>query len=75
MGIESEVLPNLFKPFFTTRPEGTGLGLYFAKQLFEHFQGSINVLRTKPGKGTAIMIKLPLEDLTWILEEAQLHWH
>ncbi len=34
-GIEESTVPNLFEPFFTTHPKGTGLGLYIARELAE----------------------------------------
>ena len=39
--IAEEALPNLFRPFFTTKSEGTGLGLYLAKQLAKTHGGDV----------------------------------
>ena len=59
IGIESEFRPNLFKPFATTRPDGTGLGLFFAKQLIEHFGGRLELERSQPGRGSVFVVTLP----------------
>lgn len=58
MGIAEEALRNLFKPFFTTKPTGSGLGLYTAKEIIEGLGGSINVI-CQPGGGCAVYLKIP----------------
>jgi two-component system sensor kinase FixL len=57
-GISAEVRRNLFRPFFTTKARGTGLGLPTAKRLVELHGGSIAVEST-PGSGTAVTVSLP----------------
>jgi nitrogen fixation/metabolism regulation signal transduction histidine kinase len=42
-GIPTDVLDNIFVPFFTTRPHGSGIGLSLAKQIMQLHQGSIQV--------------------------------
>jgi signal transduction histidine kinase len=59
VGIQPQVFPRLFEPFFTTHPRGTGLGLYFARQVVRHFGGDVSIPRSKPGKGTVVRISLP----------------
>jgi len=60
LGIAPEDQKSIFDPFFTTRgPEGTGLGLYFAKRLIEAFDGTIDLGRSTLNKGTTIVITLP----------------
>ena len=49
-GISPEQAKHIFKPFHTTKSEGTGLGLYITKQLVEKCSGKIEV-RSEPGKG------------------------
>jgi signal transduction histidine kinase len=58
-GISSEALPKIFKPFFTTRSEGTGLGLSLANSIVESHGGRIEVSST-PGKGTQFKFWLPV---------------
>jgi signal transduction histidine kinase len=57
-GISPEALPRIFKPFFTTRTEGTGLGLSLANSIVQSHGGRIEVSST-PGKGTQFKIWLP----------------
>lgn len=58
-GIPPEVLPNIFRPFFTTKGHGTGLGLSLARRIVEAHGGTITV-RSEVGKGTQFMVRLPL---------------
>src|SRR5262249_40942482 len=57
-GMSAEVRGNLFRPFFTTKARGTGLGLPTAKRLVELHGGTIAVDST-PGVGTAVTVSLP----------------
>jgi len=59
-GISPESLPKIFKPFFTTRKEGTGLGLSLAKGIVQSHGGEIEATSTL-GKGTQFRIQLPIE--------------
>jgi two-component system NtrC family sensor kinase len=59
-GISAEALPRIFKPFFTTRNEGTGLGLSLANSIVQSHGGRIEVNSTL-GKGTQFKIWLPLQ--------------
>ena len=58
-GISPEALPRIFKPFFTTRSEGTGLGLSLANSIVQSHGGRIEVSSTL-GKGTQFKVRLPL---------------
>jgi len=58
-GIAPQHLPNIFRPFYTTKGEGTGLGLSLARRIVEDHQGRIDVSSTA-GKGTTFVVVLPL---------------
>ena len=57
-GIPKEMLPQIFKPFFTTKHHGTGLGLAIANRIILNHFGSIEVHNT--GQGAVFTITLPL---------------
>jgi signal transduction histidine kinase len=59
-GIPYEHLPSIFRPFFTTKGDGTGLGLSLAHRIVEDHQGHIEV-RTTVGKGTTFAVVLPVQ--------------
>jgi len=59
-GIPEEILANMFNPFFTTKPKGTGLGLPITQQIITAHGGEINV-QSQVGKGTTFTFTLPLE--------------
>ena len=56
-GITEDVLPRLFEPFFTTRPQGTGLGLAVVHAVAKAHNGDIDV--STSDKGTTFTIRLP----------------
>jgi signal transduction histidine kinase len=58
-GIPEDQLPRLFMPFHTTKPEGTGLGLYRVQEVLTAHGGAITVTST-PGRGTTCTVTLPL---------------
>jgi len=62
-GIPPENLPNIFRPFYTTKGDGTGLGLSLARRIIEDHQGRIDVSSTV-GKGTTFAVVLPLKRTT-----------
>lgn len=57
-GIAPENLEKLFNPFFTTRPEATGLGLFVTKQIIHRYGGSIRV-ESNPKEGTLFVVQIP----------------
>lgn len=57
-GMSAEVRERAFDPFFTTREEGTGLGLSVAHGIVTDHGGSIR-LHSEPGRGTQVVIQLP----------------
>ncbi len=58
-GIEADVLPHVFDPYFTTRPRGVGLGLAIAHRIVEGHRGTMDV-ETAVGAGTTMIVRLPL---------------
>ena len=60
-GVGAGDLPNLFEPFFSTKPEGTGLGLALVHRIVQEHGGEIDV-RSTPGLGTAFTVTLPARD-------------
>ena len=59
-GVQEDMVPNLFDPFFTTRPDGTGLGLAVTRKIIVDHGGDIEV-KSKIGIGTTFTIWLPAE--------------
>jgi len=57
-GIDPEHLESVFNPFFTTKPNGVGLGLALVAKIVEEHGGKISV-RSEPGKGTAFDVLIP----------------
>jgi len=58
-GIAPEHLPNIFRPFYTTKGYGTGLGLSLVRRITEAHHGRIEVT-SEVGKGTTFLVVLPL---------------
>src|SRR5436309_383790 len=50
---------NLFVPFFTTKPEGSGIGLPLSRQIAEAHGGSLVVANRRGGKGAEALLQLP----------------
>ena len=61
-GIAPDHLPNIFRPFYTTKGDGTGLGLSLARRIVEDHQGRIDVTSAL-GKGTTFAVVLPVQRL------------
>jgi signal transduction histidine kinase len=57
-GISPEHLPNIFRPFYTTKGNGTGLGLSLARRIVEEHHGRIDV-SSSVGNGTKFLVSLP----------------
>lgn len=58
-GILPEHLPNIFRPFYTTKGNGTGLGLSLARRIVEEHHGRIEV-SSSAGEGTKFVVLLPV---------------
>ena len=59
-GIPADVLPKLFVPFYTTKPDGTGLGLAVVQKIAVHHGGSAEA-RNLPGGGAEFIFTVPAE--------------
>lgn len=60
-GMTQEQLRNLFTPFFTTRKNGSGLGLMIVQRIIRAHRGRIEV-QSQEGEGTEFRLILPLRD-------------
>lgn len=58
-GFATEVLANLFKPFYSHRPGGAGLGLCFVRRFVEQHGGRVNVANL-PRRGARVTLALPV---------------
>ncbi len=58
-GIAPDVLARIFEPFFSTKEEGTGIGLYVTQRIIESHRGTITCA-SEVGKGTTFRIELPV---------------
>lgn len=67
-GLNEHQIEQIFLPFFTTKSQGTGLGLPFVLKTVEEHGGTIQV-SSKPGEGTSFYILLPLHQKEEEFEE------
>ena len=59
-GIPSDKIHNIFDPFYSTKEDGTGLGLFVSYGIIQNHQGDIEVASTV-GAGTTFTIRLPVD--------------
>lgn len=57
-GIPADQLENIFNPFFTTKPNGVGLGLAIVSKIADEHHGQIYVF-SEPAQGTRFELALP----------------
>ena len=57
-GITEKDLARVFDPYFTTKPDGTGLGMAMSAKIIEEHGGEIR-LQSKVGQGTSVIIEIP----------------
>ena len=62
-GMSEEVQKRVLEPFETTKPEGTGLGLFIAVRIIKEHGGTLS-LYSKEGEGTTFVITLPASEET-----------
>ncbi len=67
-GLSQEDLERLFHPYFTTKEQGSGLGLVITERIITEHSGEISV-DSKEGSGTTVSIKLPLTPSTKIISQ------
>lgn len=60
-GIPESEIEKIFKPFYTTKEQGTGLGLPITKRIIEEYNWNLRV-ESKVGEGTRITIGIPLHE-------------
>ena len=60
-GMDRNVRRRLFDPFFSTKPDGAGLGLFSCRRIVEAHRGTLAV-RSAPGRGTQVHVWLPGEE-------------
>ena len=60
VGMSAEVRAKIDAPFFTTKEDGTGLGIYLAKRVLAE-RGATMAFETQPGRGTTVNVHFPAE--------------
>ena len=65
-GIDRKQLDSIFNPFFTTKPQGVGLGLAIVAKIVDEHGGKIAV-ESEPGKGSVFRVLLPTEPKTAVI--------
>jgi two-component system, sporulation sensor kinase E len=61
LGISPDVLGKLFNLLYTTKSDGSGLGLWLSRRIIQEHNGRIEV-QSELGKGTTFTIRLPTSD-------------
>jgi PAS domain S-box-containing protein len=69
VGISSDILSQIFDPFYTTKPDGLGVGLYVSQRIVEEHGGRIEV-ESQVGEGATFMVWLPDDGLASEISEA-----
>ncbi len=69
IGMADETLENIFNPFYTTRRDGTGLGLAVTERIVEEHDGRIEV-NSKLGEGTVFKIILPVIQEEMLMDQS-----
>lgn len=59
-GVTSDVIGNIFKPFFTTKKSGTGLGLAITHKIITNHGGSIDIIN-RPEGGASFIVEIPVK--------------
>lgn len=68
IGMDSQTVSRIFEPYFTTKANGTGLGMTMVYKIVKEFSGEIQV-QSQEGKGTVFTLTFPLpQDNTKLLK-------
>jgi signal transduction histidine kinase len=67
-GMAPEVLAKIFRPFFSTKPGGSGLGLPTTKKIIVAHGGTLDA-ESEPGRGTKFTIRLPAQPISEAVEK------
>ena len=59
-GVALDDRARLFQPYFTTKPSGTGLGLFVSRQIVEEMGGTLT-FRSEPARGATFLVRLPAD--------------
>jgi signal transduction histidine kinase len=68
-GIAEDRLARIFNPFYTTKKNGTGLGMGIAKKVMDAHSGRIEV-QSEPGTGTEFRLSIPLADAARVRDQS-----
>ncbi|NPV01058.1 MAG: GAF domain-containing protein [Brevinematales bacterium] len=67
-GIKKEDLDKVFNPFYTTKSQGSGLGLSISHRIVTEHKGTM-ILESKVGEFTRLTIQLPVFEKSWVEEK------
>lgn len=59
IGMDRTTLEHAMEAFFTTRPNGTGLGLAVVRDVVDSHHGRV-LIKSRPGRGTTVRVRLPI---------------
>jgi nitrogen fixation/metabolism regulation signal transduction histidine kinase len=62
-GLDPEIAAHAFEPFYTTKREGIGLGLFFSKAIVEKHGGTITISANQPPPGANVTFTFPVEGI------------
>jgi signal transduction histidine kinase len=71
-GIAASALKSVFKPFFTTRHTGTGLGLPITREIAQRHGGDVT-LESEEGVGTTVTLRIPIRPVDAAAELLEAH--
>ncbi len=71
-GIAVEQIGRIFEPYYTTKPDGSGLGLMIVQRIVREHGGTIDV-ESDPARGTTVRVKLPIYEKRTRLLAAAVH--